>query len=140
MQVVINNCFGGFGLSLKAQKRYAELKGFALFFYKQTRYPWDGDKEEFTKITDIDKNCFGSLSITKDLGNVTDSLPDGSYFFSHNIERTDPVLLQVIQELGDAANGECSSLKIVDIPDGVDWQIDEYDGNEWVAEKHQTWS
>jgi len=31
-------------------------------------------------------------------------------------------------------------LKIVDIPDGVEWEIEEYDGMEWVAEKHRTWS
>ena len=33
----------------------------------------------------------------------------------------------------------CSTLKIIEIPDDVDWIIEEYDGNEWVAEKHRTW-
>ena len=33
MKVVINACYGGFGLSHKAIMRYAELKGFKL-------YPW----------------------------------------------------------------------------------------------------
>jgi hypothetical protein len=27
----------------------------------------------------------------------------------------------------------------VDIPDDVKWQIEEYDGNEWIAESHRTW-
>ena len=31
-------------------------------------------------------------------------------------------------------------LKIIEIPDDVDWIIEEYDGAEWVAEKHRTWS
>ena len=28
----------------------------------------------------------------------------------------------------------------VEIPDGVQWEIDEYDGGERVAECHRTWS
>jgi hypothetical protein len=46
----------------------------------------------------------------------------------------------VVKELGEKANGFCSSLKIVDIPIDVQWFIEEYDGNEWVSEKHRTWS
>ena len=30
-------------------------------------------------------------------------------------------------------------LKVVEIPDGVDWEIEEYDGEEWVSEKHRVW-
>ena len=33
MKVVINTCFGGFGLSEKAWKRYSELAGFKLIKY-----------------------------------------------------------------------------------------------------------
>lgn len=27
----------------------------------------------------------------------------------------------------------------MDVPDGIDWVIDEYDGLEWVAERHRRW-
>ena len=27
----------------------------------------------------------------------------------------------------------------VEIPDDVEWQIEEYDGSEWIAEKHRIW-
>ena len=37
-------------------------------------------------------------------------------------------------------DGVYAALKIVDIPDGVPWTIQEYDGSEWVAERHRTWS
>jgi hypothetical protein len=30
-------------------------------------------------------------------------------------------------------------LAIVEIPDDVQWIIEENDGMEWVAEKHRTW-
>ena len=45
----------------------------------------------------------------------------------------------MVQELGDKANGRCAELKVVEIPDGVDYQVEEYDGKEWVAETHRTW-
>lgn len=61
--------------------------------------------------------------------------------FRHkDIPRDDPYLVQVVQELGSAADGAHATLKIVEIPADVSWHIAEYDGNEWVAEDHRTWS
>jgi hypothetical protein len=45
----------------------------------------------------------------------------------------------VVEELGARANGRHAELKVVEIPANVDWEIDEYDGAEWVAEKHRIW-
>jgi hypothetical protein len=45
-----------------------------------------------------------------------------------------------VEELGDKASGQFAELVVVEIPDGVDYEIDEYDGNEHIAEKHRTWS
>ena len=56
-----------------------------------------------------------------------------------DIERDDPYLVQIVREMGSDANGTHATLKIVEIPGDVDWEIGEYDGNEWVAEKHRTW-
>ena len=33
-----------------------------------------------------------------------------------------------------------AKLKIVEIPDDVEWIIEEYDGKEWIAEDHRRWS
>lgn len=38
------------------------------------------------------------------------------------------------------AYGDCADLKIVEIPDDVEWVIEEYDGIEYVSEVHRTWS
>ena len=57
-----------------------------------------------------------------------------------DIPRDDPYLVQVIKELGDRANSAYAKLKIVEIPADVSWHIGEYDGSEWVAEDHRTWS
>ena len=56
-----------------------------------------------------------------------------------NIQRNDPDLVAAVEELGKAASGEHASLRIVEIPDDVQWEVEEYDGAEWVAEKHRTW-
>jgi hypothetical protein len=60
-------------------------------------------------------------------------------FHDRDLARDDPYLVQVVEELGDRANGRHAELKVVEIPAEVDWEIDEYDGTEWVAEKHRTW-
>jgi hypothetical protein len=91
MKVVINTCYGKFGLSEKAKKLYCERTGI------EKIYNWE-------------------------------------------IERNDPVLVQVVEELGEEADGDYGQLKVVDIPEDVQWDINDYDGKEWVAEVHRTWS
>ena len=60
--------------------------------------------------------------------------------YDGDIPRDDPVLIEIIEHLGQAANGDFAELKIVEIPDGIVWHISEYDGVEHVAEYHRTWS
>jgi hypothetical protein len=91
-RVVINDCYGGFGLSDRAILEYKDMAG----------------------ITDAD-------------------------FYDRDIPRDDPYLLEVIKRLGMGANGPHANLKVVEIPGDVEWIIQEYDGAEWVAEKHRTW-
>lgn len=55
-------------------------------------------------------------------------------------ERTDPLICEAIESLGQAANGSCAELKVIEIPDKIKYTIEEYDGVEWVAEVHRTWS
>ena len=56
-----------------------------------------------------------------------------------DIPRDDPALIQVVEEMGEAANCDYSNLGIVEIPDDVNWHISEYDGYEHVSEDHRTW-
>jgi hypothetical protein len=62
-----------------------------------------------------------------------------SNFNERDVLRDDEVLVRIVEEMGEAADDECSKLKVVEIPDDVDWYIEEYDGSEWVAERHRTW-
>jgi hypothetical protein len=63
----------------------------------------------------------------------TPILPD------RDVKRDDPILVQVVEELGEGADDRFSELIIIEIPDDVQWQIEEYDGAEWIAERHRTW-
>lgn len=59
--------------------------------------------------------------------------------FLKELRRDDRDLVTVVEEMQKKACGRWSELKIVEVPDDVEWEIQEYDGYEWVAEKHRTW-
>lgn len=59
--------------------------------------------------------------------------------FLYGVERNDPRLVAAVEELGEAANGTHSELKVVEVPDGVRWHIEEYDGWESIHEDHRAW-
>ena len=118
-RVVINRCYGGFGLSDAAVERYAELKGIKLVKQKEKAY---GDSAYWIDGIEDDEHYFSAYS-----------LYDRDY-------RIDPVVIQVVEELGKEANGFCADLRIVEVPDDVEWFIAENDGIEWIAEEHRTWS
>jgi hypothetical protein len=61
-------------------------------------------------------------------------------FHSLDIERTDPALIQLVEE----TNGKCCNLgelRVVEIPDDVEWEIFSWDNSrEEVHEKHRSWA
>ena len=113
MKVVINADYGGFGLSDDAIREYAKRKGITLVEEKNERW--------------------GDITFYKD------SVSEDNYFNERELERNDSVFVEVVELLKDKANGRFACLKVIEIPEDVDWYIEEYDGNEWVAEKHRTW-
>ena len=138
MKVVINKCFGGFGLSYKAVMRYAELSGFKLYAYTHI-FPKNPKDEVVYEPYDGKKDVW-MITYSKRSGIVTaNEMRNDDYYLESQIERTDPILIQVIEELGKEANGRYASLSIIEIPDDIEWEIEEYDGTEHIAEKHRTW-
>lgn len=129
MKVVINKCYGGFSLSAKAVMRYAELAGITLYR--------DDDKwidHFYTVPVEEYRRLAAKSQQLKDY-----SLTNAVYFSYRNIERNDPHLVQVVEEMGEESWGKVAELAVVEIPDDVHWDIAEYDGNEWIAESHRTW-
>lgn len=58
--------------------------------------------------------------------------------FNHEY-RSDPVLVKVVKSLKKRASGQFAQLEVVKIPDDVVWEIESYDGIEWVREKSRVW-
>jgi hypothetical protein len=56
------------------------------------------------------------------------------------IARDDLKLVQVVEELGAAANGHGAELRVVAIPDDIQWEISAVGGVEHISEVHRTWS
>ena len=139
MKVAINRCFGGFDLSIKAVLRYAELSGFKLYpcvqidhDFRNPRYRVVDDPAHYNDTLFV----HFSTELPDKLGNIEDS----TYWSERDIKRTDPILIKVIEELGLEVNTSVSKIEIIEIPDGIEWGIDDYDGLETVEEKHRSWS
>jgi len=144
MKVAYNNCFGGFSLSPLAQTEYMAKKGVSLTWYKGAgRLPYDS----FTRINGVPqiKGIVDSMSLaasTADLGESVVKIPDENYHYMSWYgpeNRHDPDLIEVIERLGLKANGMCAELAIKEIPDGVEYEITEYDGAEDVVPPRMSW-
>lgn len=149
MKIVINSCHGGFGLSKKAIKRYLELKGKDCFFYEHDTTKYDYKEKIYVKIP-ISSETSLSFCVTKDFGNIiklSESKQDklyrefwnDFYFSDRGIPRDDLDLIKVINELGNEASGSCAKLEVIEIPEGINWEINEYDGFETIHEVHRSW-
>lgn len=137
-KVVINACFGGFGLSEAAMLRYAEIKGFRLWPVRADRLSittyWKVPPEQQPAPLPDDWR-----STPKEVSDAYNAAYEAHTLYEGDIARDDPALVQAVEELGTAANGFCAELRVVEIPADVQWEIDEYDGNEHIAETHRSW-
>ena len=146
MKVVINKCFGGFSLSMAGDEKYLNLIGKKAYFYKQTKHEFKDGVEEYKKIKPNEENAgMFTYCFTKDLGEIIDKKTlnenyEKYHFYNNDLDRSDETLIKVVELLGDDANGSCAKLSIVEIPDDISYEIEEYDGNEHIAERHNTWS
>jgi len=141
-KIAINKCYGGFGLSAKATKLYLKKQGKKCFFYKQTKYSHAGGKDEYSKITlnQAQEEHFVNV-YTKDMGMKFSKHIDKYYWYDSFYEnRDDKLLIETIEELGEKeSSGQLAEIKVVEIPDDIEYELDEYDGIESIHEKHRSW-
>lgn len=118
-KIVINCCYGGFGLSEEGMRRYAELKGLPFYVWIQPGFQSDMFKQYFTAdpsgMTKIDDEFYRKHGL-----------------YDNDLDRTDPALVQVIEDLGDKANGAYARLEVVELTKGTCYRINEYDGYESI--------
>lgn len=139
--IVINTCHGGFGLSVAAIKRFHEIKNQPVWIEsnrKQSRVitVWLVPPEQRLEL--IEGQAW--MDMPRKEQQAYNARYSSQTWNAREVARDDPALIQVVKELGPAANDRYSNLKVVTIPPDVEWTIEEYDGDEWVAEKHRTWS
>jgi hypothetical protein len=118
MKVVINTCYGGFGLSLEAVRLLASM-GHADAAERLRKY--DAKLADPSLLESIEVK-WGPLAPRM-----------------YRMDRDDQLLVAVVEQLGEKANGDNAELKVINIPDDVEWEIVEHDGQEHVAEKHRCW-
>ena len=120
MKIVINRCFGGFNLSTLAFDKMLERK--------EREYEKAPSKISFTQ---SDFNYWYKGRVNEEGGYIS--------MYTMTQDRADPDLVAVVEELGEKAWGNFSELKVVEIPDDVNWHIADHDGMEHIAENHRIW-
>ena len=127
-KVVYNACYGGFSLSKEACQRYWDIKG---------QQVWIEDAQwGFTvwlvpledRIPSKEGDAFYSMSMDERV--AYNRAHSEQTWYDRNVDRHDPVLVQVVEELGKKANGDFANLQIGEVRGS--YRIDEYDGNESV--------
>lgn len=145
-KVVINACFGGFGLSDAA---YEKLIEWGVPVQKYQEEPRNADTHLYQKVEanegevifDRELTLPGENSINDLYHQYKPNSVTGRYWETWASDnREHPLIIRVVEELGERANGSCAKLRIVEIPATVEYVVEEYDGREHIAEAHQTWS
>ena len=134
MKVILNKCYGGFGVSEKAYRLYAKKKGIDLYLYV-----WEYGKRH--RKIEHDDGRHTVYYFTKDFGEeVYFQKEDWDYhLYLDCAHREDKALIECVEELGASADGPYARLVVVDIPDGMKYVIDDYDGWETLHEKVREW-
>jgi hypothetical protein len=133
IKIAINCCHGGYSLSpegiLECYKR--GMKNIAIPVHD---YFFSGNPSE----KEIKKQIKKALADWKkykpgDCSYLTVFSPDEKFVLDLRPEdRTDPILISVLEEMGDAASGWLAELKIVKWPSELPWKLHDYDGFESV--------
>lgn len=111
IKVAYNSSYGGFSVSEKALKLMRQL------YPNDTRFgPGDWDNTIKGEKYSDDTIC-----------------NTGNESYLRDLPRHHPALIQAIEAIGPAANGECAKLKITEI-DSNYYLIHEYDGKETIEE------
>lgn len=142
MKVILNKCYGGFGCSDACYRLYAQKKGIEVYPYRLDTVREKGKGCIYRKVDA--KDCDGAWEsyFKKDFG---DSFVDkevdawSEHLWLDTSHREDPVLIECVEELGKKANGKYARLEVVEIPDGLDYVIDDYDGVETLHENVRCW-
>lgn len=137
MKVCINKKYGGFSLSGEGEDTYAKLKGIKLFRYKET-----DEENVYVRTKDNNAENYRTIILTIDQGDkfIYDARKEQGWWYSGDIERDDKALVEMVEKLGtEKASGRFGKLVVIEIPDDIQWHIEDYDGRESIHEDHRSW-
>jgi len=120
-KIVINRCYGGYNLSHEA-KLWLSARGLMKPMVEYT-VPWGY----------VDAAIEGDV-VDADWRGVNGEEPNVYKYFEEvggPIPRHHPVLVECVETLGEAANGNFANLQVFTI-EGTKYLVDEYDGAESV--------
>jgi len=118
MKVILNKCYGGFSFSQEAVMMYGKAIGVN---YRCV------DGYHYTSCSD------------EEIAAMDEWEQDNAFVTFDERYRYNPVMIKIVEQLGERANTECSLLKVVDIPDEVEYTISDNDGIETLYEKCRRW-
>jgi len=137
MKILLNKCFGGFTISSDAYSLYCEKKNIECHFYKENS--WNILQKCTFEQVQKDPYCY---CVSKDLGNRADYNTLSKYIIKDPRDydlRTDKTWIEVVEELGEKVDTWASNICVIEIPDGIEYEIHDYDGFETVYEKGRCW-
>ena len=76
--------------------------------------------------------CYGGYGISEEAERIL--LMTLGEEGSNEMERHNPVFVSLVENMGEAVNGSFAKLEVIEIEDGLDYDVDEYDGYESVTE------
>lgn len=146
IRVVTNRCHGGFGLSAEAQMHLINTESDLVTKIPVEEYLFTSREDALGDIKQRIKQHIAGGFVATLYGEIVHMAEGVLYQIGGDGQmalRTHPDLISVVETMGSNANGIYSRLVIVDIPDEDvtldQLEIGEYDGAEWVREKHRTW-
>ncbi len=143
-KIVVNRRHGGFSLSPEATRHFAHLSGTPVVeevphFGGFTTTYWTALRDDPRRAEYEVLSSHEWWSLTEEERERQNALYRELTVDIRTKDRTDPHLVETVETLGEQANGKFAKLEVVEIPDDVDWEIDNYDGLERIHEKHRVW-
>lgn len=144
-KIVINNCYGGFSFSPEATL-WLFNNGYDEEGFKAPVKDYFGEDIDANNIlgyqTSLERWRDYVKNPTKKKGMLLIIFtPDEQYVLNNRPRKRDhELVVKCVEELGKKANGSCAKLKVVKIPNNVEYVIEEYDGSESIHETHRSWS
>ena len=124
MKIVINRRHGGFDLSDEAFEWLIKEKGWTVTTLDESGNCEDAETDLWVE---NEEDTFSSKYALNKWNSYDDNF------------RVNKDLVEMVETLGEKASGRFGNIEVAEIPDDIEWEIDDYDGWETIHEKHRSW-